>query len=395
MTASSTQPPITEVQTHLRALLAQPDAPTRPTDFGPWNGYLDELAAIPGLKDRRIAFDASAKTTPALRQMLNGQPPTAEDIITATDVLHMVFPAIRWAVPNLLPEGLTILAGRPKSKKSFLTLQLALAVATGGMSLGEQVEQGKALICAFEDGYRRLKDRMVAQHWPDTDIVQYIISPDELGGALDGAGLAGLEKRIVEHGITYCVIDTLSRAVGGIKDQNDMSQATAALSGLQTIAIKHRVAIVVVHHTTKSSPEDFLDSVSGSTGFTAVADGIMVLKRKRGQSGATLEVVSRDLGSERKLALEWDQELVCWQKQGEGDEVEADTVQGEILEAMRVLDTLEIAATPSTIADHLKRDRGNVHRELAELLNKHRIIRGRRRGTYILAADTPLPREVD
>lgn len=75
MTASSTQP-ITAIQAHLRALLTTQDAPARPADFGPWNGYLDELAAIPALPDRRLAFDATAKTTPSLRQILNGSTPT-------------------------------------------------------------------------------------------------------------------------------------------------------------------------------------------------------------------------------------------------------------------------------------------------------------------------------
>jgi hypothetical protein len=43
--------------------------------------------------------------------------------------------ALRWAVPGLVPEGLTILAGAPKTGKSWMCLDLAVAVAAGSMAL--------------------------------------------------------------------------------------------------------------------------------------------------------------------------------------------------------------------------------------------------------------------
>jgi len=48
----------------------------------------------------------------------------------------MVFPPIRWIVPDVLPEGATILAGRPKLGKSWMALDMALAVARGAYCLG-------------------------------------------------------------------------------------------------------------------------------------------------------------------------------------------------------------------------------------------------------------------
>src|SRR5262249_19054475 len=45
-------------------------------------------------------------------------------------------PDIKWAVPGLVPDGVSILAG-PKSRgKSFISLDLAIAVASGGNALG-------------------------------------------------------------------------------------------------------------------------------------------------------------------------------------------------------------------------------------------------------------------
>jgi RecA-family ATPase len=58
---------------------------------------------------------------------------------------------------ELLPEGLTILAGRPKCGKSWLALHIAMQVAAGGRTLeSTPVEPGPVLYLALEDTKRRL-----------------------------------------------------------------------------------------------------------------------------------------------------------------------------------------------------------------------------------------------
>jgi len=68
------------------------------------------------------------------------------------------FPPLSWVVPDLIPEGMSMLVGGPKIGKSFLSLSIALAVASGGRALGS-VDVGKprpVLLLALEDGERRL-----------------------------------------------------------------------------------------------------------------------------------------------------------------------------------------------------------------------------------------------
>ena len=91
------------------------------------------------------------------------QPPL--QLWTADDILTTDWPKPVWAIPGLLPVGLTILAGRPKVGKSWLTLQIALAVASGGRVLGQPGEKGPVLYLALEDPPRRLKERMLKQGW--------------------------------------------------------------------------------------------------------------------------------------------------------------------------------------------------------------------------------------
>ena len=73
----------------------------------------------------------------------------------------MDFPEPRWIVPGIVPEGTTILAGKPKMGKSWLALGTSVAVAAGGVALGtKRVERGAVLYLALEDNPRRLQSRL-------------------------------------------------------------------------------------------------------------------------------------------------------------------------------------------------------------------------------------------
>ena len=64
-------------------------------------------------------------------------------------------------VPPLIPEGVTILAGKPKVGKSWFALDLALALAGGRYVLGDiHLMDGNVLYAALEDNERRLRSRV-------------------------------------------------------------------------------------------------------------------------------------------------------------------------------------------------------------------------------------------
>jgi RecA-family ATPase len=63
--------------------------------------------------------------------------------VNAMELIAMKLAQPRWAVDDLIPEGLTVLAGRPKLGKSWLMLGVAIAVAAGRRALGQiDVTQG-------------------------------------------------------------------------------------------------------------------------------------------------------------------------------------------------------------------------------------------------------------
>jgi len=96
-----------------------------------------------------------------------------DDVLkSAKELRTKIFEALRWTVPKYLPEGLTLLGGRPKIGKSWQALDIAAAVAEGSMCLGEQCEQGDVLALMLEDSDRRLQRRFTlmlgafVSEWP-------------------------------------------------------------------------------------------------------------------------------------------------------------------------------------------------------------------------------------
>ena len=113
----------------------------------------DELLEKAGF---RKAHTAKAGAVGAARHV-----PWQNHVFTAAQLRLRTFPSISYVVPDLLPDGLSIIAGRPKIGKSWLALDVCIAVASGQFCLGERKPvQGDVLYAALEDNPRRLQRRI-------------------------------------------------------------------------------------------------------------------------------------------------------------------------------------------------------------------------------------------
>src|SRR5437879_6084365 len=71
-------------------------------------------------------------------------------VCNAAELQNRSFPPMRWVVPSIVPEGATLLVSRPKLGKSWLMLDLAVAIAAGRFTLGEiKPAQGAVLYLAL------------------------------------------------------------------------------------------------------------------------------------------------------------------------------------------------------------------------------------------------------
>lgn len=270
---------------------------------------------------------------------------TAETF-TAADLLATELPPVRWAVPGVLPEGVTILAGKPKLGKSWLALGLCVAVASGGKALGSiQVERGEALYLALEDNRRRLQRRlcMLLGDGPAPEGLHLRLHSERL----DQGGAEALGVWLAGHpGCRLVVIDTLKKVrpkEAGRRAVYDSDYE--ALEPLLPVAAEHGVSILVVHHLRKMDADDPLDAISGSTGLTGGVDGTLILARERGQADAYLHIDGRDVEEPRELALRWDRNVASWTVVGDAEDFRLSEIRREIR------DLLENADGPMSARD--------------------------------------------
>jgi len=285
----------------------------------------------------------------------------------ATDLLAADFPEPKWVVPGLLPAGLGLLAGRPKLGKSFLALQLAVAVGSGGMFLGQNLQAGRALYVALEDSPRRMQSRLRKMGAAGENLTFAFTWPD-----LSGPGLDTLRDMLAQYRPALVVIDTLARAFSGRPmDWDSVGATTGALAGVQQLALAHDCAVLCVDHHRKSAglDSDVIDDVMSSTGKTAVADVVLGLYRKRGERDATLKATGRE-AEDSALGLYFDRLTCCWQLSESADGVRVGSVQSDIVDALRDLGG---KATVTELAGYLEKPDSNIARELAELLAKGRV----------------------
>ena len=207
------------------------------------------------------------------------------------------FPPLRYAVPDLLPAGFTVIAAPPKAGKSLLILDWLLAKASGGAALG-RLPAGPArdvLYLALEDGDRRLQARcrhLLAEGEPIPGRLRYVlaVAPGQLGAVIEDA-LGGYPDTAL------LVIDTLARIMPRpYRDESDYQRDYRIGAELKKIADGlPGLAVVVIHHSRKAPSADFIDDVSGTYGLAGAADTIIIVRRPRGRAEGVLQVTGRDV----------------------------------------------------------------------------------------------------
>lgn len=230
---------------------------------------------------------------------------------TAAELMAMEFPEPRWAVPGLIAEGVTVLAGAPKVGKSWLSLGLGLSVASGGHALGRiEVSPGPVLYLALEDTPRRLQTRMMAMlgRSPAPDTLTLATQCPALPDGGDDHIARWIDRN---PGARLVVIDVFTKVRGQSQSGSQYEADYAAVGRAKTLADNHGIACVLVHHVRKAGAEDFLESVSGTNGLAGAADAILVLKRARGQADAVLHVTGRDV-NEHEYALAFEPNTGTW-----------------------------------------------------------------------------------
>jgi hypothetical protein len=220
----------------------------------------------------------------------------------------------RWLVASLWARaGVGILGGAPKCCKSWLALEMAVAVASGAPCLGafEVGDTGGALLYMAEDAAAVVKARLagICRHrgLDLADLPVHLITAPAL--RLDRAqDQVRLRDAVAAYTPRLLVLDPFVRLHR--IDENDAGQVSALLGYLRELQRAHDVAVLVVHHARKNGPTGQPgQSLRGSGDFFAWADSLLHVRRHRGQLLLSVEHRGAPAPEPLGLALEGEENV--------------------------------------------------------------------------------------
>lgn len=238
---------------------------------------------------------------------------------SARELSEMELPPIRHVVEGLLPMGMGVLVAKPKLGKSWMVLDLCLAVAQGEPFLGFPTRQHGTLYLALEDGKSRMQTRL-----------RRLL--ETLGEYLDA-----------NPDIHLVCIDTLSKIKPKAKPFENAYDADYDYMGrLKAFADSRGICVLLVHHTRKSkNPEDSFDNINGSTGILGAADFTIVLdKQSRMDDEAGFLLTGRDI-EQCERVIRFDKARCRWVMQGTAAQLAAQRRVAEY-EAEPIVKTLRV-----------------------------------------------------
>jgi hypothetical protein len=235
-------------------------------------------------------------------------PPAPFPVVRPCDLQASGASAMPWLIDQLwTAQAVGIIGGNPKSYKTWMALEMAVAVASGSACLATFVvpSPGPVLLYAAEDSASALRLRLesLAQHHgiPLACLDMRVITVDSL--RLDRmADQERLAATLLLHRPALLILDPLVRLHA--IDENAAGEIAALLGYLRALQRQAGSAIALVHHARKhvAAQGGAGYSLRGSSDLYAWVDSFLYLRRHHGQ--LMLSAEHRSASGTGPLALE-------------------------------------------------------------------------------------------
>lgn len=198
----------------------------------------------------------------------------------------------QWAWHGYLAFGATHeLISPPKAGKTTL-LAIVTAALVDGRAFLDRPTARTPVVVLTEQGpasFLAVLDRVGLTDRDDVRILLWTRARGIAWPEIVTAAVAECRRA----GARVLIIDTLP-AFAGIRGdgENDAGTALTAMEPLQTAAVEHGLAILVVRHSRKGGAVEIADAGRGSSAFSGAVDVVLRLARKDGASRPTIRVLS-------------------------------------------------------------------------------------------------------
>ena len=313
--------------------------------------------------------------------------------ISAADLERVEVPPLKYLIDDLMVTGCYVLAGAPKSRKSFAALHIAIAVASGGtvFSRYETTPAGVLYLdleMSQNSVHRRISQMLQQEHkgWPRD--LHFGFGDDWPYRGAEAS--AQLEAWLDAHqSVRLVIVDVLAQWREHADPRTPAYTADYdALKHIQRVARRREITIMVVHHTNKAKigkGENPFNAISGTTGIQGAVDAMWLLSRDPDNPYATLlQMSDRNIADVDRLDLQWDDYLGCHQVDQKLRTLQSSSDERKAI--YKVLQDHGQSMTPSDIASALGKSDAQIKKLLPRLAQDKLIEKvgyGRYKASYI------------
>lgn len=202
-----------------------------------------------------------------------------------------------------------IVAGGSKSFKTWVLLDLAISVASGGAWWGMATAPSKVLYCNFELPVWGLNERIeeiarakglgeLPERLEIWDLDGYAADIDELLPFFESRGARGQYSLIILDPIYVCL---------GERDENSNSEVTQLMNRLARVARRTGAAVAFGHHFSKGnqSEKDARDRASGAGAWVRAPDTVITLTAHEEEHAFRVDYVLRNMKPKDAMVVRW------------------------------------------------------------------------------------------
>jgi len=206
--------------------------------------------------------------------------------------VRQTLPRPQFYIQDILPkQGVMLLYGNPKVKKSWLCQYMAFCISTGMECLSFRTEQVRTLLAQFEISpvsYGiRLQD--MARHFELQDMMLYETSPmlmyldDDRNFQMFMDDIRPINPKVI-------FLDCMAACFGG--DENNGESVASFIEKLSIMKTEFEASIVLIHHTNKNLlSSNSTDRARGHSRLTGWVDTLCYMAEQ--PNGVQLQIKAR------------------------------------------------------------------------------------------------------
>ena len=360
-----------------------------------WKAYRETVAPKQQPTEKPSPFGESSPSLDT--QTENGKPSQVKPVIEFISLKALEqkeFPPLQWVVDDLIPEGLTVLAGAPKIGKSFFSWNLALAVGQAGVFLsGYKVSKPKnVLYFALDNDPQRQIQSRLKMIQPDESLPSNVQLCTRFPIQLQDQGLETWEETIKAHEADLVIIDTLGKVLSSDNKGTAYEQDYNTLGPVHSMVNRLGISMMLVTHTRKMIDIDNpFNMIQGSVGVQAACDNLMMLTQSDGDK--TLHITGREI-LPIELAVEISQGVFIATSVEDREENKLSDIRGNIMALVK--EAGKNGLTMKAIVDSIEvHSQTNIKNTVRRMLQDAQIYQPKQRGKYYYQVPDEFSTEAD